>query len=493
MTAIRTAKTRGALQRQEAEKVVEARRAVWSPKSLMLQYQRKLADDPARFVIAVMSRQTGKSFTTGEIAVDGAITDPGVGWTCLSAGERQALEWLEKSKDWAKAFRLSIENVVEDRGGNIAEALLTSADIRFAAGGLVRAIPALARTARGYSTHVVFDEFSHHEDPDLIWRAMFPSSSNPLAGTFLEKVAAHLKGGAAAAAAVRQRQLRVIVVSTFNGRGNKFFDLWDKRAVNGWSGHLVTIEDAVAQGLPVDIEALRKALDDPDGWAQEFMCEPMDASNVLLPYDLIGTAESADATEVCDVAALPARGTPIYCGIDFGRQNDPTVCWTCELAGGVLWTREVLVLKAIDTPDQQAILESRIKAATRVCFDYTGPGVGLGDHLAKQHGRWDPAAHKLGKVELVTFTLKVKREMFPRLRRRFEAPVTVRVPISRDVREDLHAMQQRLNNGLYDYWAPRTREGHSDRCTALALCVRAADYDASGPGWGVLFDEEDAA
>ncbi|MDD5705424.1 MAG: hypothetical protein PHR35_05830, partial [Kiritimatiellae bacterium] len=104
-----------------------------------------------------------------------------------------------------------------------------------------------------------------------------------------------------------------------------------------------------------------------------------------------------------------------------------------------------------------------------------------------------PEGHKFGKVELVTFTLKSKREMFPRLRRRFEAPVTVRVPVSREVREDLHAMQQRLNNGAYDYWAPRTREGHSDRCTALALCVRAADWDAGGGSWGWLMDDGEAA
>jgi hypothetical protein len=38
-------------------------------------------------------------------------------------------------------------------------------------------------------------------------------------------------------------------------------------------------------------------------------------------------------------------------------------------------------------------------------------------------------------------------------------------------------MQQVVHNGQYDYWAPRTREGHSDRCTALALAVRAAGDD----------------
>jgi hypothetical protein len=37
-----------------------------------------------------------------------------------------------------------------------------------------------------------------------------------------------------------------------------------------------------------------------------------------------------------------------------------------------------------------------------------------------------------------------------------------------------------VNKGEYSYWAPRTREGHSDRCTALALAVRAAGESAAG-------------
>jgi phage FluMu gp28-like protein len=77
-------------------------------------------------------------------------------------------------------------------------------------------------------------------------------------------------------------------------------------------------------------------------------------------------------------------------------------------------------------------------------------------------------------VELCTFTSKFKREMFPKLRRAFEAPTKLRIPISTKIREDLHEMKQVISNGEYNYWAARTKEGHSDRCTALALAVRAA-------------------
>ena len=62
---------------------------------------------------------------------------------------------------------------------------------------------------------------------------------------------------------------------------------------------------------------------------------------------------------------------------------------------------------------------------------------------------------------------------FPKLRSAFDA-MRLRVPFATETREDLHEMQQVISNGNYNYKAPRTDAGHSDRCTALALCIRAA-------------------
>lgn len=446
------------------------------PLDLLLPYQQRFVRDPARFKIAVQSRQTGKSLGTACEAVEDCLTDPGTNWVCLSAGERQALEWMEKAREWAEIYQMAVADYAEER--EAAEALMKSAEIRFSTGSRLIAIPANPSTARGYSANIVLDEFAYHESPDAIWAAMFPSVSNPLAGTLRLKWKSMVSGDGAA----HRRELKVRVVSTFNGRNNKFFRLWEEREKNGFSGHLVTIHDAIADGLPLDAEKLRLALGDDEIWAQEYLCEPMDTSDVLLPYDLIAGAESAEATEFWQPPE--SRGDSRYfAGIDFGRQNDPTVCWLCEMIGDTLWTREVLVLRKVSTPDQQEALRSRIRLCERVAFDYTGPGIGLGDHLAREFGAWNPAGHDFGKIDLVTFTAAEKRLMFPRLRKMFEAPVRIRVPISRVVREDLHAMRQVAKNGQYGYEAPRTREGHSDRCTAAALCVRAAgEFGKSNPG-----------
>jgi phage FluMu gp28-like protein len=52
----------------------------------------------------------------------------------------------------------------------------------------------------------------------------------------------------------------------------------------------------------------------------------------------------------------------------------------------------------------------------------------------------------------------------------------IRLPVDVECREDLHEMQQVIKDGKYNYMAKRTAEGHSDRCTALALANRASLY-----------------
>lgn len=423
------------------------------PRSLLLEYQFRNFHDSSRFKASLQSRQTGKDFThQGEIAAD-CYARPGADWMIAAPSERQALDSLEQGKMWAEAFGLLVDDYREEREGSTTDTLLKSAEIKYSNGSRVRGVPGRPSTTRGRSVNVLLTEFDFFEDPQATWRAIFPSLTNPL------------RGG--------EKKMRI--ATTPNGKGGAMWKIWDKPNTPNmpWSRHLVTIYHAVLMGLPVDVRQIREAMDDPDGFDQEYLCQFLDASNVLLPYDVIQFAESFEATEMWDFAQAGGADN-IFCGIDFGRSNDPTVCWTLQRVGDILWTREVLVLENWSTPAQEEILRGRITSASRVCFDYTGPGIGLGDYIVREHGRWRPDGHEFGKVELCTFTSSFKREIFPKLRRQFETPTTLRIPVSTTIREDLHAMQQVITNGEYSYWSPRTRLGHSDRCTALALAVRAA-------------------
>ena len=428
------------------------------PRSYLLEYQFRSWRDDSRFKAYCFSRQTGKDFTMEGEAVEDCNARQ-TEWLVGAPSERQALDSLDQAKAWAEAFKLYIEDITEERMGSTSQTLLKAAEITFQNGSRIRAVPGRPDTVRGRSANVLLTEIDFFDNPLATWRAILPSITNPLRGG-LKKVR---------------------VGSTPNGKSGLLYKIFGPDASEvgrekkmKWSRHTVTIFHAVLMGLPVDWQEIRDALDDPDGWLQEFLCQFLDSSNVLLPYEIIQLAESFSATEQSENGFWDATGTQVYCGIDFGRTNDPTVCWTFEDIGGLLMTREVLVLKDMATPDQQEQLRRRIRRSNRVSFDYTGPGIGLGDYLVKEFGEYKPAAHEFGKIELCTFTAGLKRELFPKLRHSFEAPTRIRIPISTEIREDLHAMRQIIHNGQYSYEAPHTKAGHSDRCTALALAVRAA-------------------
>ena len=418
--------------------------AIATPLATLLSYQRAWIDDAARFKIGLMARQTGKSWTSALEAVRDC-KERKTTWVCLSAGERQALEWMLKAREHVEAFNVAEAGYTETRTG--AETLLKQAEFRFPNGSRLIAIPANPDTARGYSANLLLDEFAFHENPDAIWRSIYPSISNPLRGIF-----------------------KIRVVSTPNGLGNKFADLWNK--AENWSKHRVDIYDAVKAGLPLDIEEIKAGLNDPEGWAQEYECQFLDAAAVLLPYELIATCESAEATTVISPEYYQA-GKPLFIGWDFARKRDLSVPWVMEKIGDVLHTREVIEFRGMSTPDQIAAMQHRIAVAQRVAVDYTGPGIGLGDELVKRFGEYNPAQHQFGKIELVTFTQKSKLELFPGLRVAFENQ-RVRIPVNRAIREDLHSMQRvATTGGSVTYRAPHTADGHADRCTSLALAVRA--------------------
>jgi phage FluMu gp28-like protein len=454
---------------------------IYSPEEELLPYQRDWVNDDSRWKFGLMSRQVGKDLSCAFEGVRHCCRaeqeKKKVDWLIAAPSERQSLESLQKWKDWAEAFKLTLEGYTEEREAG-GESLLKSATIRFRGGSRIIAVPGKPDTVRGYSANVLLTEFAFFEDLEATWRAILPTITNPM------------RGG----------EKKVRLITTPNGIGNKAHDLWvknftgEKRKAesgkrksetsavsNAWSCHFVDIHMAVADGLPVNVDSLKAALDDPDGWAQEFECQFLDTQAVLLPYDLIAGCESLEATAAVAPQFWQTHPRfPLVMGIDFGRCRDLSVAWSLAQLGDVQQTVEVLELDRMSTPAQVEMLRPRIRQARRVCLDYTGAGIGLGDYLVREFGEWNPDRHKFGRIELCAFTNAFKVEVFSKLRMAFERRA-LRVPVSRAIREDLHLINRVISaGGQITYRAAHTPDGHADRCTALALAVRAG-ADVAAP------------
>ena len=410
-----------------------------SPLSLLLPFQRKFVDDDSRFKIWNASRQIGKSFTSACEAVRDCELHPGAMWVVLSAGERQALEWMEKAKMWVKAFNLAMSFVVERDG---PEALIKSAEIRFANGSRIIALPANPDTARGYSANLILDEFAIHKDAAAIWTAMYPSITNPL-----------------------KRELKVRVMSTPKGEGNKFHQLWTEPR---WSKHRTTIYDAIAGGLAVDAEELRAGAGDEATWRQEFNCEFIDSNRIAFTYEMIAACESEDATLEWPDGYVPTG--PIYVGIDVGSISDPTVCVSFEKTSGRFILRERIRLQGMELSLQDSILDTAIRRSARASIDASGIGLDLAQRLRRRHGN---------KVQARVTTAPWKRQAFARLQMRM-ADKYLAIPISREVREDFHSYEVSGTGEQASYRAPRTEDGHSDTTSATAHALDVSESESTG-------------
>lgn len=417
------------------------------PRSLAKQYQCVSLLDPSQFIMDIWSRQTGKDFTLALVAGTDAYSKPKSQWTIAAPSERQSLESLEKVKDVVLAFGDIISDFREER--EHAEALIKSAMITLRNGSRIRAVPGMPHTVRGLTSNVGITEADFLEKPRETMRALLGSIANEEAG---------------------RKVIRLI--TTPNGKQGMTHKIWTDPA-SIYSKRLITIWHAVCHGLRQNPAVLERALDDPEGWAQEFLCVWLDGSAVLLPYELIATCESFEASESDTPELLKLSPLRKIGGIDFGRVNDPTVMTTALQGLGMNVVRNVTRLRGVSTPAQIKTLGPYIDLCDRVCVDYTGPGIGFGDLAVERWGQWDPEKHLFGKIELCTFTAPFKREIFPSLRVAFEQR-RILVPVSIWLREDLHSMAQIITGGQYSYKAPRSDEGHSDGCTSLALMLRAA-------------------
>jgi phage FluMu gp28-like protein len=407
---------------------------------ILLPYQKKWVEDPAKFKVGMWSRQVGKTFSsTFELVLDCLEAESErrrARWVILSRGERQAREAMEEGvKKHLQAFSMGFKAMEYDW-----EPSVRAMEVSLPGGSRITALPANPDTARGFSASVLLDEFAFHADSRKIWQAVFPIVSKP--------------------------ELKLRVISTPNGKGNRFYELMtDTDSI--WSRHQVTIYDAVAQGLPRDVESLRAGVSDPDAWAQEYELEWLDEASAWLDYELIASVEYREAG-VPDLY----QGGPCYLGMDIGRRRDLTVIWVAEKVGDVLWCREVVRMLRKSFAEQDAELDRIMRHYNiiRLCMDQTGMGEKPVEDAQRRYGKY--------RVEGVLFNALVKQELAVTGKQQIEDR-KVRIPIDRETRESHHAVKKittAAGNPRFD--AERTEQGHADEYWSHMLAIHAASVPA---------------
>ncbi|WP_151720208.1 terminase large subunit domain-containing protein [Gemmobacter serpentinus] len=448
-----------------------------SPVIRFLPYQKAWIADQSRFKIGMFSRQTGKTFSTGGECADDCFTawaeDRRARWVILSRGERQAAEMMtEVIKPFTKAYYEVYNTLL--KGGEPTfhegefrapqekgpDAVYKQLEVAFPNGSRITALPANPDTARGFSANVILDEFAFHAKSREIWAALFPVIS---------------KSG-----------LKLRVISTPNGKGNKFFELMTAEDTV-WSRHVVDIYEAVRQGLDRDIDMLRKGMADPDAWAQEYELQWLDEASSWLDYDLIGACEHP-------AAGLPGlyQSGPCFVGVDIAARNDLFVIWVMELVGDVLWTREVITRRRASFFEQDQLLAEVMQRyhVVRCRMDQTGMGEKPVEDAKRRHGD--------SRVEGVLFSAAIKLDMATALKEAMQDR-KARIPAG-DVplRADLHAIKKQVGvTGTPRLIADGDTDGHADRFWAAAMAVSGAQvtyqpyaYQPVPMGGGQDFDRE---
>lgn len=406
----------------------------------LLDCQKALVKDPSKFILAMASRQTGKTSTVGLKVVDQIHEKMVVGdskfWVILSSGERLSREVMSETiRKHSYAYQLGASDIQEGvfKG---TEGNHTQLEVKYPGGSRILALPANPDTARGYTTNLWLDEFATHQQSREIWGAAFPLIS-----------AGH----------------DIIVSTTPKGKSNKWYELWT--ATRGtWSRHSWDVYQAVAQGLPRNIQELRDNLGDDELWAQEFELKFTDEATAWLSWDLINSCEHT-------LAGIPSGylGGECVVGVDIasGRGRDLFVIQVLERIGDVWWHREEIAEANANFSVQDDLLDGVMKRyrVTSCYMDQTGIGEKPVHDAQRNYGQ---------SVLGVLASPASKLRQANAAKRAFEDRKVRIATGSDELRNDLHKIKKEVVGDKLRFTAERDKSGHADRASALLLALDAA-------------------
>lgn len=185
-----------------------------------------------------------------------------------------------------------------------------SADcVKFSNGSRVLSLPSGNPSAlRGYSAQaILLDECAFIERPDDVFAAIAPTLT-------------------------RDPDAELIVASTPAGKSGFFWKLWNE-AGDDWYKQRTTVDDAVAQGLEVDIAELEKLVGDPEIFDIEYRCKFADSWSSMVDLRLLDWYDE-----------LPEGAKTAYLGMDVGSTSDRTALVTLRELLDTLYVDDIVVM-----------------------------------------------------------------------------------------------------------------------------------------------------
>lgn len=445
-----------------------------NPKTYFLPYQQRWLKDESRIKIWEKSRRIGATYVQAyEDVRDCAAKKVPAVWFS-SADETAAREYILYCEKWAKALNIAAKalgEIVIDSDKDIK-----AFSIQFSNGTRINALSSNPTQFRSKGGKVILDEYAFHKDQDAMWKAARPAITWGF-------------------------PLRIL--STYNGKGNKYFKFVDdvKKGLLKWSLHSTPISLAVDEGLADKILARsltdaerqewvdeeHENVGDEETWLQEYECTPVDESTAFLSYDLIHSCEQEVFVSDTDtgvhkgkkwtITTLTKPGYSIdtsegelYLGYDVGRKKDLSVLWLARKDGRILETVRVITMEKTPFKKQEEVLYKHLELRNmrRACIDETGIGMQLAENAQDKFGS--------SRVEPVNFTSTVKSGLMHTLLEHMEDSA-VTLPSDKATRGDFHSFRKittAAGNIRFDVEKNNT-DGHGDRGIACALAIHASD------------------
>jgi len=393
-------------------------------------YQAKLLRDRSNRIVACWGRQTGKSTTTALKAIHYAFTHPNATILIVSPTERQSLLMFRKIKRFLHA---------EVRGARLLEASIvreTEKLIELSNGSVIIPLPATEETIRGYSADmVIIDEAAFVKD-SLIKSVVMPM----LAAT----------------------DGTLIMLSTPWSKQHIFYKAFTD--VSGeWSVHHVPSTEC-PHISPKFLERQRRLMSETE-FRREYLAEFVEEEACYFPTDLIESCVEPELQAARLVDYLPPVEGPLYAGLDLGKLRDYSVLAAVEAQGDVLKLRLLRVFK-LNTPYEEVIGEvmrlNELHSIEKLAMDRSGVG----------ERPYEELQEKLGVVEGVKFTQRMKAQLFTNLKMLMERG-RLKLPHDRILFSHLNAVECHTTaSGGLRFTHP---EGtHDDAAVALALACWAA-------------------